>query len=261
MNLFYRELANNTTTQPPIIVLHGLFGSSDNWLTISKKIAEKYHLYLLDQRNHGRSDWHEDFDYATMSADLKQFITEKNIKNPILLGHSMGGKVAMQFAFDYPNDFDKLIVVDIAPKKYPIHHDQIIRGMKAIDLLNLSGRNEAEEILAQYEPDAGTRQFLLKSLYRDDYQNFAWRVNLDVIDRKIANIVEPLDTQNRQSFKPTLFIRGEKSRYITNEDFTTIEQLFPNVEIHTVANAGHWVQAEKPNEFLEVVLNYLAKFE
>ncbi|MGV3559154.1 alpha/beta fold hydrolase [Larkinella arboricola] len=256
MKLYYRQTGETGT---PIIILHGIFGSSDNWLTISKTIAEHNHrVFLVDQRNHGRSPRSEVFDYDAMAADLQEFITDHQLEKPVVIGHSMGGKTVMQFAMDYPGQFSRLVVVDIAPKFYPIHHAELIRGLKAIDLLNIKSRNEADEILSRYEPILPVRQFLLKNLYRTEDGQFDWRLNLPVIEQELHGIGGELRNV-RIITEPTLFIRGGESPYIKDQDQAEIKRIFPNSTLATIEGAGHWVQAEKPTEFVEVLMSFLNK--
>ncbi|RAJ96013.1 pimeloyl-ACP methyl ester carboxylesterase [Larkinella arboricola] len=256
MKLYYRQTGETGT---PIIILHGIFGSSDNWLTISKTIAEHNHrVFLVDQRNHGRSPRSEVFDYDAMAADLQEFITDHQLEKPVVIGHSMGGKTVMQFAMDYPGQFSRLVVVDIAPKFYPIHHAELIRGLKAIDLLNIKSRNEADEILSRYEPILPVRQFLLKNLYRTEAGQFDWRLNLPVIEQELHGIGGELRNV-RIITEPTLFIRGSESPYIKDQDQAEIKRIFPNSTLATIEGAGHWVQAEKPTEFVEVLMSFLNK--
>lgn len=256
MKLFFRQTGETGT---PIIILHGVFGSSDNWLTISKTIADHNHrVFLVDQRNHGRSPRSEVFNYDVMAADLQEFITDHQLEKPVVIGHSMGGKTVMQFAMDYPGQFSRLVVVDIAPKPYPIHHAELIKGLKAIDLVNLKSRNEADEILSQYEPLLAVRQFLLKNLYRTEAGQFDWRLNLLVIEQELEGIGTELQPV-RIVDEPTLFIRGSESRYIKDKDQDDIKRLFPNSTLETIQGAGHWVQAEKPAEFVELLMRFLEK--
>lgn len=254
MKLFFRQTGD---TGPAIVILHGLFGSSDNWLTISKTIAERgYRVFALDQRNHGQSPRADEQDYQSMAADLREFLIDQQLENPILVGHSMGGKTVMQYAMLYPNTFEKLVVVDIAPKPYPIHHAELIRGLKAIDLVGIKGRTEADAVLQQYEPIMAVRQFLLKNLYRNEQGGFDWRLNLPVIERELRIVGQEL-TNRRIVTDPTLFIRGSESPYILDEDIPAIKRIFPNAQIETIEGAGHWVQAEKPAEFVEVLMGFL----
>lgn len=251
MKLFHRELGEGKA----IIILHGLFGSSDNWLTIAKQLAQNYKIYLIDQRNHGQATWSETWNYEVMVADLKNFIQDYHIDQPIVVGHSMGGKVAMLFASLYPHLLEKLLVVDIAPKSYPIHHDWIIKGLKAIDTQNVKSRREADEQLSPYIEEVGIRQFLLKNLYRTPEKKFAWRMNLAVIDKNIVNVGEVLPQESLFE-KDTLFIRGATSNYIKDADLDLIQKHFPKTILKTIENAGHWVHAEKPTETINIFTEF-----
>ncbi|GAB3017549.1 alpha/beta fold hydrolase [Spirosoma pulveris] len=256
MKLFFRQTGE---TGPAIVILHGLFGSSDNWLTNSKAIAAQgYRVFLVDQRNHGQSPRADDQDYQHMADDLHEFLTDQQLDQPILVGHSMGGKTVMQYAMSYPGTFAKLVVVDIAPKFYPIHHAEIIRGLKAINLLGIKGRNEADAVLQAYEPILPVRQFLLKNLYRNEEGVFDWRINIPVIERELHGIGEELTNPSIVT-TPTLFIRGSESPYIIDDDIPAIKRIFPNAQIETIRGAGHWVQAEKPVEFVDVLINFIRK--
>ena len=254
MKLFYRQVGENGT---PIIILHGLFGSSDNWLTIGKILGETHQVFMLDQRNHGQSPRSEDFDYNVMAEDLREFIDDHNIDNPILIGHSMGGKTVMQFAMNYPERFSKMIVVDIAPKFYPVHHSMILQGLATIDLKTLKSRTEANDLLKRFEENEGVRQFLLKNLWRNPAKNneFDWRINVPVITKNID--IVGFELSNEKSIQKTvLFIRGSESHYIQPEDERKIWELFPDYELITIEGAGHWVQADKSKEFIEIVQRF-----
>ena len=258
MKLYYREVGEPTAS--PIIILHGIFGSSDNWLTVSKTIAAQgYRVILPDQRNHGQSPRSDEFAYTDMAADIHELITDLGLEKPILVGHSMGGKTMMQYVMTFPGTFERLVVVDIAPKFYPIHHAEILRGLAAIDLTGLKTRNEADAVLTQYEPSPTVRQFLLKNLYRAEVagtSQFAWRLNLPVISREIHGVGEEL-THPHPITEPTLFIRGSESPYILDSDWPAILRLFPNAQLVTIQDAGHWVQAQKPAEFVEALMGFL----
>lgn len=255
MKLNFRKLGE---TGQPIIIMHGLFGMSDNWLTISKEFSTNNLVYLLDLRNHGQSPHSEELSYLLMANDLAEFIEQNHLKNSIILGHSMGGKVAMQFAIDHTEKFDKLIVVDIAPKFYPVHHTNILQGLHAINLLTLQSRTEANETLKQFESNEGVRQFLLKNLYRNtETGHFDWRFNLPTLTKEIANIGDEI-TSNKEIKNETLFINGSESSYILLEDKINISKIFPNTTFKTIQNAGHWVQADKPKEFVELVLKFIS---
>ena len=252
MKLHYREMGEGA----PLIILHGLFGSSDNWLSVGKELSQDYKIYLLDQRNHGDSPHSSSFTYVDMATDLKEFIGEHGIKDPVIMGHSMGGKTVMKFALSYPDLLKKLIVVDIAPRYYPVHHDVILQGLQAIDVDALKTRREADATLAEYVPELGVRQFLLKNLGRNTEGGYEWKINLPVINDKIENVGEGLQEEDRFE-KPTLFINGAASGYIKKADKPLIQQIFPQSEVQTIEGAGHWVHAEKPEEFVEKVKSFL----
>lgn len=252
MKLHFQELGEGK----PIIILHGLFGSSDNWLTIGKKLADKYKVYLLDQRNHGDSPHADTHNYKEMSADLKQFIEDHKIDKPHIIGHSMGGKTAMYFAVKNPDLYDKLVVVDIAPKAYPVHHDTILEGLNSIKLSELESRNDADKALAEFVHEKGVRQFLLKNLTRGEDKNFVWKINLPVIEKNIEDVGKGLE-EKLATEKDTLFIGGKNSDYIKSEDHIAILNFFPNSKIEMIEGAGHWIHAEKPEAFLKVLEDFL----
>ena len=254
MKLYFRKIGEGK----PLVMLHGVFGSSDNLFTVSKSIAEQgFTVYTLDARNHGQSPRNKEFNYEVMASDLTEFLTDNNIENPVILGHSMGGKTVMQFAMHY-NNFEKLIIVDIAPKHYPTHHNHIIEGLNAIDLTKIKSRNDATDIFKNYVSDFGEQQFLLKNLYRTNEGGFDWRVNIPVISKEIDQVGEELI--NIQIIeKPVLFMRGGDSPYIKDEDVPEIKSIFPNAEIQTIAGANHWIHATKPREFVESVVAFITK--
>jgi esterase len=253
MKLFYRELGQGQ----PMVILHGIFGSSDNWLTQARLLSEHYHVFSLDQRNHGQSPHHDEFNYQVMAADLLEFIDEHRLENPVVIGHSMGGKVAMNFAVAHPDKLEKLIVVDIAPRPYNLEHYVIMDGLKAVPIQHISSRNEADAALAPYVPEPDVRQFLLKNLQRKPEGGFTWKINLPAIDKNLSSI--GLDLQFEGAFeKPTLFIRGGRSKYVRDHDMARILEVFPLATMVTL-DTGHWVQAEKPKEFVEVVLNWMGQ--
>lgn len=253
MKLHYKELGEEK--QQVLIVLHGLFGSLDNWITLANYFADHFHVYLIDQRNHGKSPHSDDFSYQFMADDLLEFINDHKIENPIILGHSMGGKTAMLFATQHPELLKKLIVVDIAPKTYPVHHDTIIAGLKSLPLSSIQRRNEADELLYKSIPQFDTRQFLLKNLTRSENGGFKWKMNLPVIEKNIEIIGHGLD-ENSIFEKETLFIRGLKSDYIKDEDISLLSKHFPKSKLESVVNAGHWVHAEAPQILFDLVLSF-----
>ncbi len=250
MKLHYRELGEGK----PFVILHGLFGYSDNWQTHGKKLAEYYRVIMVDLRNHGHSDWSDDFSYELMMEDVKELCDDLDLKDIILLGHSMGGKTAMLFAQRYPELLEKLIIVDMGIKAYPMHHDHILAGLNAVDLSVLNTRSEAESMLAQHIDSPGVRQFLLKNIYWIEKGKMAWRMNIPVLEREMPVILGALPAE--ECFVQTLFIRGELSNYILDEDIPAIENAFPDSEIITIAGAGHWVHAEAPEPFMDAVLGF-----
>jgi esterase len=240
----------------PLIILHGLFGSLANWTTISKKFAEQYEVWAVDQRNHGSSPHSDTMDYQAMADDLQEFVQSQQISSAHLLGHSMGGKTAMQFALTYPGYVKKLIVVDIAPKGYPRHHDEILDALCSLDLSAANSRSELDTALAQYISDAAVRQFLLTNAVRSTSGGFEWKMNLDAIKQCYDNLIAGIDEKG-QFDKPALFIRGEKSDYIGEDDYRLIQTMFPQASIKTIAGAGHWVHAEAPETFYKIVSDFL----
>jgi len=241
----------------PFVFLHGFLGMSDNWKTLGNKFAEEgYEVHLLDQRNHGRSPHTEEMSYKIMARDLMEYCEKHQLKNIILLGHSMGGKVAMMAAGEYPDLIEKLIIVDIGPKYYAPHHQQILEGLEALDNRNLTSRGDAEDFLEKYIEDKGTRLFLLKNLYWKTKEKLALRMNLEVLKDSSEEIGEALPAGIRFK-KPTLFVKGEKSNYITSEDEPLIALHFPNNEIVVITGAGHWVHAENMKDFYANVMRFL----
>ncbi len=255
MKLFFREYKSAKSNAKSIIILHGLFGSCDNWLTQAKLFVEDYNVYTVDQRNHGLSPHSDDFDYAFMVSDLLEFIEDHQLKDVIIIGHSMGGKTAMNFAIAQPDKLGTLIIVDIAPRAYDLEHYTIAEGLNAITIDTLTSRNEADEQLSKFVPEPDVRQFLLKNLQRKAEGGFSWKINLKVITEKLGNV--GVDILYKGTFeKPTLFIKGNRSNYVREEDSTHILELFPQARLQGM-DTSHWVQAEKPKEFVEVVTNYL----
>jgi pimeloyl-ACP methyl ester carboxylesterase len=253
MKLNYKELGDGGQ---PLIILHGLFGSSDNWMTIGRKLSEKFHVYLVDQRNHGDSPHDDVHNYEVMADDLEEFIESNNIENPHIIGHSMGGKTAMYFAVQHPDLYDKLVVVDIAPKAYPVHHDSILEGLCSLKLDKIESRGDADQKLSEYVPEKGVRQFLLKNLTRNENKEFEWKINLPILEKNIEVVGKGLE-KSLTTEKDTLFIGGKNSNYIKSEDHIAINNFFPNARIKMVEGAGHWIHAEKPEEFLSLIEDFL----
>jgi pimeloyl-ACP methyl ester carboxylesterase len=241
----------------PLLILHGFMGMSDNWKTLGSQYAQDgFQVHILDLRNHGRSFHSDIFNYEVMVQDVVDYCDENNLTNIDCIGHSMGGKVAMLLATQFPNLVDKLIVADIGPKFYPQHHQTILEGLNAVDFSLKPSRSEVEETISKYIPDIGTRQFLLKSLYWVEPGQLAFRFNLAVFNIQIEQIGTAL-YENALFENPTLFIRGGNSNYILDSDIDEIYNHFPKAVINTISNAGHWLHAEKPQVFFELTKNFL----
>lgn len=239
----------------PLIILHGIFGSSDNWVTVGKKLAESFRVFIPDQRNHGDSFHSDDFNYDAMAEDLLAFIKQHHIEKPVIIGHSMGGKTAMRFAVDHPALFDKMVIVDIGPKAYPAPHQSLISVMTSLNTNSIGTRMEADEQLQKHIPDPRVRQFLLKNLKRTG-NGYKWKINLSVIAKNIDRMGEGFQ-RNAYTDKPILFIRGGNSDYILDQDIISIASLFPNSNVITIPDAGHWVHADKPDEFIRAVEDFI----
>jgi esterase len=255
MELFYRKFGSGQ----PLIILHGLFGSCDNWNTLAKRFGKHFEVYALDQRNHGLSPHSSEWNYPVMAADLKEFIDKHQLQNPILLGHSMGGKTVMFFEQLFPQVAEKLIVVDMAPRYYPPHHQDVIAALEMVDLDTMQSRKEVEQLFGTTPLDNSTIQFLLKNLYwkeEDTIKKLAWRFNKNIIVSQIEQVGTALPEKDA-SLLPALFIRGQKSRYVQDKDLEDINRLFPHAVVQTIADAGHWVQAEQPDAFYDAVMKFL----
>jgi len=242
---------------PPLIILHGLFGTLDNWQTLAKRWASSFTVYIIDQRNHGRSPHLDGISYPAMASDLAAFLDKEWIHQCHILGHSMGGKTAMQFALDYPDIVDKLVVVDITPKEYPAGHDDIFSALLSLEVEKVSSRKEAAEHLDQYIQDKGVVQFLLKNLTRQPNNGYQWKMNLPVLYRDYSNILAAIEGDPFTG--PSLFVRGGKSRYVQDQDMDTIQSLFTEYYVETVADAGHWIHAERGEELFHLVQKFLTE--
>lgn len=241
----------------PLIILHGLFGSLDNWVSHARKLSENYTVYLIDQRNHGKSPHEEEWDYSVMAEDLYDFLNQQGIYKSHLLGHSMGGKTVMQFATRYPEMVDKLIVADMTPKRYDPHHTEILAAMDSLDLTEIQSRKEAEQILRSKLEDGSIIQFLLKSLGRTEEKGFRWKFNFSVINQNYPKVLAAVEFEEKIE-APSLFIYGANSNYLEEADKESIPEFFPQASFHKLEGAGHWVHAEKPIEFLAAIKKYLA---
>ncbi|GHA67282.1 alpha/beta fold hydrolase [Pontibacter akesuensis] len=253
MKLHYKEMGQGQ----PLLILHGLFGTLDNWATLAKRLAEQYNVFLIDLRNHGRSPHADEHTYELMAADVLELVDELKLPTPVIMGHSMGGKVAMKYALTYPTRLTKLIVVDIAPKAYPPHHDDIIEALQSVDLTSTTSRSDIDDQLAKTISEPDVRLFLMKNIYRKEDNTFGWRMNLDGIDKNYENIAAAI-TAEVPFKKNALFIKGGRSSYIKQEDiYDSIERLFTLVEVETIPNAGHWVHAQAPDEVYDLVTTFI----
>lgn len=264
--MFYRKEGSGS----PLVVVHGLYGSSDNWVNIGKRLAEKHTVYMVDQRNHGRSPFSNSHTFNDMRDDLAEFFEKHNIEYATLLGHSMGGKAAMWFAFDYPEKVEKLVIADIAPKDYLslkedsqfYLHQNILLAMMEIDFTKIKSRNDVDDFLAQKIDDVNIRQFLLKNVAKDKTSHlYKWRVNAGVLYDHLDEIVSGvnknwLDERIPITNYPVIFIRGMKSKYILPEDEPMIKAIYPDSRIIDIPDAGHWLHAEQPELFMKAVMLY-----
>lgn len=269
MHLHYKKSGSG----PPFLILHGLYGSSDNWVTVAKELSEVYTVYIPDLRNHGRSPHEKTHNYEVLQQDVYDFIEEHQLGQCTILGHSMGGKTAMLFALKNPQLVGKLIIVDIAPKEYKsldslhphvIEHLNIINALTSIDIKSVQSRAEIDMQLEFYIKDIRLRQFLLKNITRNADNSFKWMLNLDVIAQSLPTVLSGIDYQKYQSEAsirnfPTLFIKGEKSTYIDDNDVYPIKQMFPKAEIVTIFDAGHWVNTDQPEAFIKALKYFLAE--
>ena len=241
----------------PLLIIHGFLGMSDNWKSLgSQYVSEGFQVHILDLRNHGRSFHSDDFSYEIMAQDVLDYCHEHKLEKISIIGHSMGGKVAMLFATKYPEMVEKLIVADIGPKYYAPHHQDILAGLNAVEFFTKPDRTAVEETLYPYIPDFGTRQFLMKNLYWKEPGQLDFRFNLKIFNEKINEIGTKLPEAAKFE-NPTLFIRGGNSNYILDKDLPEIESHFPNYKLATIPNVGHWLHAENPKMFFEETLNFL----
>ena len=251
--LNFKKFGDNDTV---LIILHGLFGSLDNWQGLAQIFSNDFTVYILDQRNHGKSPHFPKHNYTLMAEDLKVFMDENSIQKAHLLGHSMGGKTVMQFAVNYPYMIDRLIVADIAPKYYPPHHQDVLKALHSVDFSEDKSREDIQKKIARTIHEQGTQQFLLKGLNRVGKDEFKWKFNLKTLSEHIENIGEELEGYTYFT-NPTLFLKGEYSSYINESDLLQIEEMFPQSEVVEIKGAGHWLHAENPKDFCEEILSFL----
>ncbi|WP_299059970.1 alpha/beta fold hydrolase [uncultured Polaribacter sp.] len=240
----------------PLLILHGYFGMSDNWKTLGNQFSEEFQVHLIDQRNHGRSFHEDEFNYDVLVEDLYNYLQHYQLEKVHIIGHSMGGKTAMLFAVTHPELVDKLIVVDISPRKYAPHHNAILAGLNAVDFSVQNTRTLVDKKLAELIPEFGVRQFLLKNVYWKEKGQLAYRFNLASLTENNPEIGEGLPSFTIFE-KETLFLKGAKSDYITQNETPIIEAHFPNSKIVEIKNAGHWLHAENPKDFYSEVLEFL----
>lgn len=242
----------------PLVILHGLFGTLDNWQTIAKQLAEFYTVFIVDLRNHGRSPHVNEHTYELMAEDVFHFMSDNWIYGANVIGHSMGGKTAIRLALDYPEQVSKLIVADMGIKENESGHEAIFEAMFDLDLPNLESRTVADNQLKTRIDQYGVRQFLLKNLSRRKEGGYQWKMNLPVLHENYQEILKGIESDSTFD-NPTLFLRGGNSDYVQDEDFEAIQDLFPNSELETIKGAGHWLHAEKPTEFIQHVRAFLER--
>ena len=250
MKLFHRMLGEG----PPLLILHGLFGSSDNWQTHARIFSQTHTVYLVDQRNHGHSPHADEMNYDAMAHDLFELIAELGLRDIRLIGHSMGGKTIMRFAQQYGFLIDRMVVADMGIKAYPPHHEQVFQGLFSVDVAHCPSRKEAEERLSAFVSDSGTIQFLLKNLYWKEPGLLDWRFNLQVLFQERDHLMAALPVERIDT--PSLFLTGGKSHYVPEADHASIREVIANVQFESMENAGHWLHAEDPERFIQHCLGY-----
>lgn len=250
------KIYGETLSGIPLIVMHGLLGMSDNWGSFGRSFGEEMPVHLIDLRNHGRSFHSDAMSLELMEQDLLHYFEAHGIEKAHVLGHSLGGKVAMQFAIDYPEKVQKLIVADIAPKAYPPHHQDIFHALSMVDMPQMGSRHDVQQVLEKYIRSTGVLQFLLKNVYRDEQKQLAWRFNLKTLREKYEDFIT-VGIKSGTFTGETLFLSGEKSDYILQADIPSIKAQFPQAVILPIVGAGHWVQAENPEDFSQKVHDFL----
>ncbi|WIO74787.1 alpha/beta fold hydrolase [Porticoccaceae bacterium LTM1] len=238
-----------------VILVHGLFGMSDNLMALAKVLEDTYHVHRLDLRNHGRSERSDSMVLTDMAADIARYMEQQQIAKAVLFGHSLGGKVAMQLALEHHPALIGFVIADIAPVQYESRHNDVFKALNAIDLSAIKSRNDADQVMAEYVSETSLRQFLLKNLYRSENREFAWKINLPVLTERYSEALKP--PQGEPCQMPTLFIKGEKSDYITTEHTEVIKRLFPNLHFKMISDTGHWLHAEKPELFNRIVRRFI----
>ncbi len=267
MKLFYRKFGEGV----PIIILHGLYGSSDNWITIGRALSKEFEVWLVDQRNHGKSPHNQMHTYQAMQEDLKELMDEHKINKAILIGHSMGGKTVMKFAIENPDRVNHLIVLDIAPKSYlpwldvesdSLNHKAIMESMLSVDFSGIKHRSDLDELLSKKIRSTRIRQFILKNAKRKEDKSFGWRLNIGALYENLYQIVDGFSITGQSlgdeiTGFSVLFVKGGNSGYINEEDKERIQDIFPYAEFKTIEGAGHWLHAEQPDELLKTIKNFI----
>jgi len=257
MELYFRKYGQGS----PLIIIHGLFGLSDNWVAIGKELAKSHEVYIPDLRNHGLSPHDPAMNYYAMAADLEEFIEYHEIQKPVIIGHSMGGKAVMQFLADYPGKASGAVILDISPLEYKARrtHLDILMAMKSIDVSAYSSRKEIHKAVAEKIPDIRLQQFVLKNLQRSGNNSFSWKPNIDVILESLEDIFAAVDTPEEKPEIPVLFVRGSDSDYIRDEDLKNIEEQWSRLPVQTIPGATHWLHVDAPEEVLAILRDFLSR--
>ncbi len=242
---------------PPLLILHGLFGSGNNWKTIAKSFIDHFEVYLIDLRNHGKSPHSDAFNYDFMAEDIGELLRYNGLERVNILGHSMGGKAAINFSLRNPDKVLKLVVVDIGIKEYPVKDTEMLEALMKMDFNKILTRQDADLCLEKAVSDFSVRQFLLQNLYWTKARKLAWKMNLKVLVEQIHEIGKP-QFSDKPFVNPCLFVVGSDSDYVLDEDKEGIDQVFTNYEIRSISGANHWVHIDKPKEFFEIVLEFLS---
>lgn len=243
---------------PPLVIMHGLFGSARNWRTIAERLADSYHVYAVDLRNHGESGHADTMTFSEMIDDLRVFLDAQGLERPAIIGHSVGGKVAMLFALLYGQHLDRVVVVDIAPFAYAHTYLPEVQAMRGVDASTVTSRADAEKRLAKSIFDAPLRTFLLQNLVSSD-GGYAWRINLDAIANAMEQLTGFPDVTGLEYDGPSLFVSGANSDYVRAGYHGKIRTLFPAAQFVAIPDASHRVHAEQPERFLESVRKFLAE--
>jgi esterase len=267
MDLSYRKMGQG----PPMIILHGLYGSSDNWFSIGKAFATRFEVYLVDQRNHGNSPHTREHNYIVLRNDLHGFMEARGIEKAVILGHSMGGKAAMFFAVVYPEKVQSLIVVDISPRSYKsltqpapqsLDHMNIITSMMGVDFSKVKDRADVDRALSETISSERLRHFLLKNVKRNNSGGYEWKLNIKTLHDQLPQILDGLDPKpfmngNGITGFPVLFVKAGNSGYINENDFSLIKTIFPMAEMVTIPDADHWVHTEKPELLIKTISYFI----